>query len=194
VRLFFFTDEQRGEIEAHLSSALPADDIAWSVCSLDRACAFAGLSAAAKAAMQAYYRHYNDIRKHAYALRVLLVDLPPMPMPDGDELDWVALDRQLEQLERSATFGTLGTGIRPAGRRRRGRPPFEWRDDLIAVAFNTYPPGMAINSADSHFETTITMLFGFLSHSVEDVHSVIADALRRRPVPPLFSFPEDQPA
>jgi hypothetical protein len=95
--------------------------------------------------------------------------------------DWRALEQQLAELERLVTRHIEGRTPRP----RRGRTPLDWRDDLVSLAYSLYPEGEAAKSEGSHFESTVAMLLQYLDAEVNDVHSVVVDALRRQPEPPF---------
>jgi hypothetical protein len=182
----FFTPEQREELRAHLSEAIPSPQLDEALSSLDFMCKWAaaeirldeadpGCQSRERAALS---RHLGAIKAHADNLRVLLGERHPLPGTAG--IDWDQVERDLAtisdaaQLERDARQRTGG-----------GRPAFEWRDDLIALTFSLYPAEAQLKSAGSHFELTVELLLGFLGRDVEDVHGPINQALARRPDPPF---------
>jgi hypothetical protein len=124
----------------------------------------------------------NELRQHAADLQRLLGDARPLVGTAG--LDWAAFDGALENIRTSADAETEATKHRTG----RGRPPLEWRDDLIAAVRGAYPPYADVLDRGSHFERTIEITLGFLDvDDVGDLHVVIEDALHRRSTPPFVT-------
>ena len=68
--------------------------------------------------------------------------------------------------------------------RGRGAPPLEWRDQLIALVRSLYSPDVTAMGT-AHFVQTVRLLLHALDRDVENIHEVIAGALRRRQQPPF---------
>lgn len=176
----FFTVEQETALADHLGGELGTDSILDAVLSLDLACALAvderALAPAVRARTSASRAHMLAVLKHASALEELLRSERPLVKTAG--LDWAGLDRALSNVIESARLEVEAT------KPRRGRPPLHWRDVMIAIAYEAYPTGKATRTIGSHFERTVEMLLEFIGQPVEDVHSLVMDALRRQPQAP----------
>ena len=122
------------------------------------------------------HAHHKTIARLAGKLRERLGIEPPEAA--SDSIDWATVDALLARVAQAAATDASLTGPR-----RPGRPPLYWRDNLIAFAFACYPGGAALKSADSHFEQTVELLLGFLSHDPANVHDAVVDALARQPQP-----------
>jgi len=179
----FLTDRQSADIRRHLATVLPFDHLASALFAIDWACAWAAveikIGPEACRQMGASRDHFQQVFEAANALRYRLAI--ERPLSRTGDLDWEAFDDGLARVIDSA-LDHVGPA-RP--RARRGRPPLDWRDRVISVVFSLYPEGAAKKTAGSHFEQTVEIVLELLDHEVADIHSVIVDALKRRPSPPF---------
>lgn len=183
-------DQQRGLAE-HLTRELDAPDAARLFYAIEHWFHFGPSAATLEARIRwaAARRHYEQLAALARALRDELNDLHWETAPDGD-----LLTRVLEDVERSSFEGALerlgrvGAGLsEPRDRkRRRGAPPVEWRDALIALVHAHYPEDRRAVAQFSHFEDTIALLLGYLGAEIENLHKQIVRTLKRKPRSPLL--------
>ena len=128
------------------------------------------------------HAHAAKVASRATQLRELLrSELPTGAFSSLADLDWSRIDTDLGRVIEAATAEAEGS----ARQKGAGRPPDEFRDELIAVIYSAYPPGEGTKSRGSHFERTVEMVLGYIGREVEDVHGLIVKALRRRPEHPL---------
>ena len=183
----FLTADQEADLRAHLVPILGVGEaLERALFDLDCACFLAAdriesatkVEARRKVAQETRRRHahHKAIARLAGKLRERLGIEPPEAASEG--IDWPTIDALLARVAHAATTEASLTGPR-----RPGRPPLYWRDNLIAFAFVGYPAGAALKSADSHFEQTVELLLGFLSHDSANVHDAVVDALARQPQP-----------
>ena len=182
-RLIFFSEQQQEDVRVHLSELLGGDELKDALAAIDFACAYAEVEMLKSPGewrehFDAKAWHFSRMLTFARNLRSSLRTEPPLW--NTANLDWEKFDSALDQVIDSAQEHSR-TEERPT---RRGRPPEGWRDRLISVVHSIYPPGTAKKRVGSHFEDTVEILLGLLGREVEDVHTVILDALRRRPDPP----------
>jgi hypothetical protein len=177
----FLSDAQQAELRGHLAKRLEPDHVEWMLGAIDTQSASAAVDIsegkARREVLASKAAHHGAILEHATALRVLLKIERPLTVGICPTV-WDPLEATLWQIVGALRAHLEGTTPRPT---RRGRKPEEWRDRLIALVFNLYPPGLAAKTADGHFEETIGMLLGYLGVEVNDVHSVVLDALARHP-------------
>jgi hypothetical protein len=186
----FLNEDQQAELTDHLSAVLQGDQLAVAVASIDfmlvladselRIEAETGWGRAERAER---FRHFSALVTCATTLQALLK--ATRPLPGTAEISWKAFDDQLATVIEAAHIEI--DAAHPT--RKKGRPPEEWRDRLVSVAFSVYPAETATKAKNSHFERTIELLLGFLSQDLQDVHSVVIDALERQPKPPFTLTP-----
>ena len=184
----FLTADQEADLRAHLVPILGVGEaLERALFNLDCACFLATdhiesakkVEAERKVAQETRRRHahHKTIARLAGKLRERLGIEPPEAA--SDDIDWATVDTLLARVAHAAATDASLTGPR-----RPGRTPLYWRDNLIAFAFACYPAGVALKSADSHFEQTVELLLGFLGHpDPANVHDALVDALARQPQP-----------
>jgi hypothetical protein len=131
--------------------------------------------------------HFRQVAAHARALRVLLEsDAHPLYLTLSSRFPG-ASPSWFEALEEAAelhiALATPSSAHYYESGATRGRPPRVWRDRLIATVYSVYPPRAAKITENSHFEGIVAMLLGLLEPKLQDIHGLIVDALKRRPVP-----------
>ncbi len=187
--------EQIDELAEHLGEVLlDAEELATAVFAIDMAANSCRKGAPTpsewKELRETNHAHMLLVAARATKLRALLrADLPiglrARPLWKTAGLDWERFDADLETIADSATAEAEWG----APQKGAGRPADESRDKLISVVHNIYAEGVRSKSRGSHFERTVEMVLGHLDREVEDVHSLIVNALRRQPEPPFRVHP-----
>jgi len=189
MRWWFLTDEDAADLAEHLGAVIPARALPTAMLTIDMGCAEAQSSRTASPGewqrqRRISHRHFAAIANHAAVLRDLL--RTERPLHNTAVVEWPAFDAALDVLIRSARVHAE-TNQPKSG---RGRLPVEWRDRLVSLIYSVYPPGAATKTENSHFEDTVDRVLALLDAAVEDVHSVVLDALRRCPDAPYVVSPK----
>lgn len=201
----FLEPDPRRDLRAHLASAIDPEQLDAAILAIDLVCWMAkqeidGAERLAqlpqKKRAAAYRRHERarwrqlHVRHHATelaaaALKRALKNERPLVGTVG--VDWKSFDEQLLIIEASARAeAEICERLQRTGRGQR----MPWRDKLIALVFSLYPPDAATlrSASRAHFVRTVTQVLFLLDHHVDNVRTVIADALRRHPEPPFRLF------
>lgn len=121
-------------------------------------------------------RHFERMAATASELLALLERERPLWSTAG--IDWLVLERHLEQLAASAT---VEAGASPSA----GRPRLAWRDQLIALVRDAYPQRM-LESRGGRARLLETALLVLQLAGVEGVDErEIRRVLKRAPVAPF---------
>jgi hypothetical protein len=179
-----FTSQQRNELDAHLADVIGSDTDRHRAIFIIGVQFFAARGYAKNPKLQHKWnnytvKHFTKVSNQAMELRQSLAKRRPDLGLAG--LDWSALDQMLSAVEASAHSMASSVRSVKAPPSNRGRRPEEWRDELIALVYGLYPPGKAVKTTGSHFESTVGMLLEWVGRDVEDLHGLVIDALQRRP-------------
>lgn len=179
----FLTPDQRLDLHESLRDLVP-DDTAReaAILAIDMACGQAKLELQHPAVIA---KHMAVERQHMRAVVKAVDQLRTALEHQWPRWGLAGLDRDRLLRDLAAVRAAATTDAGPETRPAPGRPPLVWRDRLIAVVYSIYPEGTALKSQGSHFERLVELLLEWLGAEIDDVHSVIIDAMRRCPDPPF---------
>jgi hypothetical protein len=181
-RRVFLNPEQERELREHLARDIPAAALSPAMQAINWQLKHGDFDERSRARSAATRKQRFSHRERMVRAVADLIELIYEDRPGWTDINWQTLVASLDELHKAARIER--SIFEPHG--RRGRKLFDGRDGLVSVAFSVYPRGTAKKSVGSRFEHTVEMLFRFLGIEVEDVHSVILDALRRQPIPPVM--------
>ena len=175
-----FTPAQREELTAHLRKVLP-DPLDEVIERLDRQCEVAMLNPSDILRDRAcFHKESQAIAAHGEALATLLTNWG-MVDDDGNFVGLNDVAPSFHQdLRRIIAIAQVDANAWAPRGNGPGRRANFLRDQLITTTFEIYPPGEATKREDSHFERTVRLLLRYIDQEIEDVHSLVIDALRRQ--------------
>jgi hypothetical protein len=185
------TPEQARDLREHLAEVLAGRALEYALAAIDLAASYchppevtARERAAHKRQVERQARGDLKMAEAIERLRALIVEGHLFEELGGeiDGLEPESFDRMLQTVADAAR--NRCEWYQGQVRARRGRPPDEDRDRLIATVYTVYPR----DTPRDHFYRAVELVLGFVNRGREDLHGVIAASLSRNDPKLLAAF------